>query len=463
MARRTPIIAVLLLLAVPAAAQLALPTPPPVVGQTVDAVVGRAGETLDASVAGVGRRLAAARIDRIDRLVRGSDGRIERDDVGAPARTGELLLIDADDAAIRVASEAGFTLIERERIAELDIDVARLAVPRDMALRTAIRRLRRALPGREITADQLLFASGGEFGNALLNPPRNGEVARSDGGVPSLVMAQSREGDPSTTSWSPYPFRGGFSFAPSPAMATLQASTPARATDTPVGIIDSGIAPAIRLAGSRGFATGAPLAANHGTAVASLLRDAGATRLYAADVYGSDPAGGGSLAVARAIGWLLTQRVRVISISLVGSDNALLRRAVEQASARGTIIVAAVGNDGPAAPPAFPASYPQVIAVTAVDGRNRLLIEAGRALHLDYAAPGTDMRAMAADGRRIEVRGTSFATPLAAARLAHALGSGQTRASAVATLDREALDLGRRGADNRFGRGLLCGNCRATR
>lgn len=412
MTRRVSIIAVLLLLAVPAAAQLALPTPPSVVGQTVDGVMGRAGETLDASVAGVARRLAAARIDRIDRLVRGSDGRIERDDVGAPARTGELLLIDADDAAIRIAGEAGFALIERERIAELDIDIVRLAVPDDMNLRTALRRLRRALPGREITADQLLFASGG--------------------GATAVSLQAS-------------------------------AATPARPTDTPVGIIDSGVAPAIRLSGSRGFATSAPLAANHGTAVASLLRDAGATRLYVADVYGSDPTGGGSLAVARAIGWLLTQRVRVISISLVGSDNALLRRAVEQASARGTIIVAAVGNDGPAAPPAFPASYPQVIAVTAVDGRNRLLIEAGRAAHLDYAAPGADMRAMAADGRRIEVRGTSYATPLAAARLAHALASGQTRAAALATLDREAVDLGRRGADNRFGRGLLCGNCRATR
>lgn len=408
MARRAPIIAALLLLTVPAAAQL-LPRVPglPPVGDTVGSVT----DTVDSIAGTSARTLAAARIDRIDRLVRGSDGRIERDDAGAPARSGELLLIDADDAAIRVAGEAGFTLIERERIAELEIDIARLAVPDDMNIRTAIRRLRRALPGREITADQLLLPSGGA------------------------------------------------------SVITLQASTavPARTTDTPVGIIDSGIAPAIRLAASRGFASGTPLPANHGTAVASLLRDAGATRLYAADVYGSDPAGGGSLAVARAIGWLLAQRVRVISISLVGSDNALLRRAVEQASARGTIIVAAVGNDGPAAPPAFPASYPQVIAVTAVDGRNRLLIEAGRAAHLDYAAPGADMRAMAADGRRIEVRGTSYATPLAAARLAHALGTGQTRASALTTLDREAVDLGRRGADNRFGRGLLCGNCRATR
>ena len=77
-------------------------------------------------------------------------------------------------------------------------------------------------------------------------------------------------------------------------------------------------------------------------------------------------------------------------------------------------IVAAVGNDGPAAPPAYPASYASVIAVTGVDGHDRALIEAGRALHLDYAAPGADMKAASAKGRAVAVRGTSFAVPFVA-------------------------------------------------
>jgi hypothetical protein len=97
-----------------------------------------------------------------------------------------------------------------------------------------------------------------------------------------------------------------------------------------------------------------------------------------------------------------------------------------------------------------------VVAVTGVDGRRRALIEAGRALHLAYAAPGADIRAIDARGKRIRVRGTSFATPLVAARLARALhGGGNWRRA----LDREAEDLGRRGADPVFGRGLLCGSC----
>ena len=120
-------------------------------------------------------------------------------------------------------------------------------------------------------------------------------------------------------------------------------------------------------------------------------------------------------------------------------------------------MVAAVGNDGPAAPPAYPASYDGVVAVTAVDGKRRALIEAGRALHLDYAAPGADIRGLNAKGKRVTLRGTSFAAPLVAARLANAIGWGRNWRNA---LDSEAEDLGKKGADPVYGRGLLCGSCK---
>ncbi len=117
-------------------------------------------------------------------------------------------------------------------------------------------------------------------------------------------------------------------------------------------------------------------------------------------------------------------------------------------------IVAAVGNDGRAAPPAYPASYEGVIAVTGVDARNRPLIEAGRALHLDYAAPGADMSAAGPNGRLVPVRGTSYAVPFVAGRLAVHLG----RPDPIAILDSEANPRGRG-----LGRGVICGNCRTPR
>ena len=181
-------------------------------------------------------------------------------------------------------------------------------------------------------------------------------------------------------------------------------------------------------------------------------------QVYVADVYGTDAAGGNASAIARGLGWLVEQGARVITMSLVGPDNPLLQRAIAAAHRRGVLVVAAVGNDGPAAPPAYPASYDGVIAVTAVDGRERALIEAGRALHLDYAAPGADIYGLDRRGRSQRLRGTSYATPLVAARLAAALRAGGDWRS---VLDREARDLGERGLDPVYGRGLVCRGCGA--
>ena len=172
------------------------------------------------------------------------------------------------------------------------------------------------------------------------------------------------------------------------------------------------------------------------------------TPLLVADVYGDDPAGGSSFAIVRALGWMAARGARVVTISLVGPDNPLLAGAIRLVRDKGVMLIAAVGNDGPAAPPAYPASYPQVIAVTGVDGRGRLLPEAGRAAHVDFAAPGADMMAADMAGGRDKVRGTSFAAPLVAGRL---MAGGSVEA-----LRREAKP----GRGKGYGAGILCETCR---
>jgi hypothetical protein len=87
------------------------------------------------------------------------------------------------------------------------------------------------------------------------------------------------------------------------------------------------------------------------------------------------------------------------------------------------------------------------MAVTAVDGRGRALVEAGKATHLDFAAPGADMAAALPDKGYTRVRGTSFAAPLATARL--------LLAGSPARLVTEA-----RPGRGRVGRGIVCGDCR---
>lgn len=351
------------------------------------------------------RMLDQARRAAIARLIRDNPGRIALDPDGFPARAGEVVVNDPQEAVITAAIARGYRVIERGDV--LGVGFVRLAVPGQQSLSSAIREIRRL--GGEVSADQLHMPSGITDGRPA--------PAASDGG-------------------------------------------------TLVGVIDGGVAGAGM---SIGFATGAPRDNDHATAVASLIIGSGKVRgalpdaqIASADVYGSDPAGGNATAIAKALGWMVQQRVPVVTISLVGPANPLLAKVVAAAQARGLVIVAAVGNNGPAAPPGFPASYPGVVAVTGVDGRNRALIEAGRASHLDYAAPGADMLAAGIAGRVFRVRGTSFAAPLVAATIARFYPSPSPTAigAALKRVDALARDLGPRGPDRIFGRGLVCGDCR---
>jgi minor extracellular protease Epr len=93
--------------------------------------------------------------------------------------------------------------------------------------------------------------------------------------------------------------------------------------------------------------------------------------------------------------------------------------------------------------------------VTGVDGRNRALIEAGRALKLDFAAPGADMASAGLGGKMVGVRGTSYAVPLVAGLVQRARGNPAALASS-------AVDLGKKGPDPLYGKGLVCGECRTV-
>jgi len=261
--------------------------------------------------------------------------------------------------------------------------------------------------------------------------------------------------------------------APTPnAASPPSAAHPAPAGPGPikVGLIDGGIEtlhPLLRDAGVHAWGCGGTkIPSAHGTAVASLLvgrserfRSAapGAT-LYAADVYCNDPIGGSIEAVAVALAWLLGQEVPVVNISLVGPANRTLEQVVRRASARGMLLVAAVGNDGPAAPPLYPAAYPQVVAVTAVDVRGQVIPEACRGPHVAFAAPGAEMAVASLGGTPYTTaRGTSFASPLVAGLLAMSMRRSDTMTAnqAVAALARSAVDLGAAGRDPVYGHGLV--------
>jgi subtilisin family serine protease len=259
------------------------------------------------------------------------------------------------------------------------------------------------------------------------------------------------------------------SHAPSPLQTSAQGALR-------IGLVDGGIDrthPAFRTASLQTWGCdGVAVPSEHGTAVASLLvgRDAAFagvmaahTDLYAADVYCGRATGGNVEALAQALAWLVHERVAVINVSLVGPPNRLLERAVRAAAQRGHLIVAAVGNDGPASPPLYPAAYPEVVGVTGLSPSRRVLPEALRGPQVLFAAPGAEVAVAQSGATGYAVaRGTSFAAPLVAGLLAEQLRVPDSVAAGVAVerLSRQASDLGARGRDDVFGWGLVAEQAR---
>lgn len=368
-----------------------------------------------------------------DELIRRNRRLIEADPHGEPMLRGQLVALDLSSEALERLVAAGFVRVRERSSDDPDTHIDVLRVPHDMSTQRALRELRRLQPDALFDYDHIYLGSASAA-----------DAASAMAGAADLAAVPAGVGEPQL--------------------------------DVRVGLIDGGVrvshdafhGAAIVASGCAGRAV--PSA--HGTAIASLLIGDAApfhgaapgARLYAADVYCGQATGGAVDAIAAAFGWLQSNQVAVINISLVGPDNLILRQVVERMIARGHIVVAAVGNDGPAAPPLYPAAYPDVVGVTAVDGRRHVLIEAERGPQVEFAAPGADMVAATDPAGYSIVRGTSFAAPLVAGLLAPRLMAPDREAAraAIASLAREAIHLGANGRDASYGLGLVAEGLRTA-
>jgi Subtilase family len=366
--------------------------------------------------------LQAVRRLQVRDLLRRNRATLEADPAGAAILRSEILALSPSDADLALAQTAGFSVIGVRALDGLDGQIVSLRAPVGMTTAQALVRLRAQLPAGRFDFNHVY----GESGTA------------------SDAVAGS---------------------AATPATASAASA----ASELRLGLIDGGVDdshPVFR--GSRIHHHGcgeALVPSAHGTAVASLMvgrsgdfhGGASGAELYAADVYCGTPTGGAVDAVAESMAWLVHERVPVINVSLVGPPNLILESVVNQVISKGFVIVAAVGNDGPAAAPLYPASYPGVVGVTAVDAHRHVLVEAARGPQVRFAAPGADMVAATSPAGFAAVRGTSFAAPLVASLLAGQLPQPDVAASAhaISELGSRALDLGTRGPDPVYGYGLV--------
>jgi subtilisin family serine protease len=161
--------------------------------------------------------------------------------------------------------------------------------------------------------------------------------------------------------------------------------------------------------------------------------------------------------LARALDAALAAGSRVINLSVAGPPDRIVARMVAAAVRAGALVVAAAGNGGPRAAPAFPAALSPVLAVTAVDARGRLYRKANRGEYVDLAAPGVELRCLTTRAGSALASGTSFAAPRvsAAAALLLELDGALAADRLAALLAETARDAGPRGADREFGAGIV--------
>lgn len=206
----------------------------------------------------------------------------------------------------------------------------------------------------------------------------------------------------------------------------------------------------------------------HGTSVAALLVGEPGSRtpglvpqasLIAVDAFhkaGADERAD-AYALIEALDYLAAQDVQVINLSLAGPFNFAVAGQVTELDRQGIVLVAAAGNGGPSAKPAYPAAHKPVIAVTAVDRRGQVYRRAGRGAHIDLAAPGVEVWTAASIRGAKTQTGTSYAAPFVTAAVALMLQKepGLTPAQVRARLQAATRDLGRAGHDEVFGHGLI--------
>lgn len=296
---------------------------------------------------------------QIRNLLRSAPRQVDVDPQGAPILRGEFLVTGLAGASLDAVRALGFE-VEPDAAADtsLGLDLAVLHDTRHRGTAAAMRALQQAAPDAAFAYQHLYLPAGN--GTAAATPPD-----------PAAATAPGRR----------------------------------------VGLVDGGVDPtdpALARARIERRGCARPSPSRHGTAVAARLVADSPDILYAADLWCGAAVGGTTSGLVDALAWMADAGVPVINVSLVGPDNPVLARAVQAMIAHGHVLVAAVGNDGPAAPPLFPAAYPGVIGVSGVDAHDRVLPEAASGEQVAFCASG-----VVGHGRNL-LRGTSFASPIVA-------------------------------------------------
>ena len=204
---------------------------------------------------------------------------------------------------------------------------------------------------------------------------------------------------------------------------------------------------------------------NHGTAVASLIAGhnklrgtAKGAEILSAQAFSftaeENEVAATSREIALSMDWASKNGAQVMNLSFAGPADPLIERVVAAAYRKSIGLVAAAGNAGPSSPPLYPAAYPEVIAVTATDGKREIYGAANRGNYISVSARGVDVLTAHVDNTYGMESGTSFAAAEVSGVVASLLekrpkagpeeirAALQNTAAAVPGVDKEAAGFG---------------------
>ncbi len=326
----------------------------------------------------------------------------------------------------------GFHVLQKVPLKALAMDVWRVHTPDKISVRDAIAQLRQEFRGLLVDADHLYEQSAGPAAAAMASQTR-------------AIIGWS-DLDPSCGT--------GIKIG---------------MVDTPVDVTHRALAGQKIVYRSFILPSRTPAPADHGTSIAAMLvgkpgKDGfggllPGAELLAGNIFTFNDQGAEMadvVALLRALDWLTAEKVQVVNLSMAGADNQLMHHVVEQAGARGMVLVAAVGNWGTTDRPAYPAAYAQAIGVTAVDANDFIYSYANRGSYVAFAAPGVQIWTAVPGGGRFQ-SGTSFAVPYLTSVIATEMAAGRAPSAERIRelLSHEAVDLGPPGKDDTFGWGLI--------
>ncbi|WP_258728927.1 S8 family peptidase [Bacillus atrophaeus] len=241
-----------------------------------------------------------------------------------------------------------------------------------------------------------------------------------------------------------------------------------------VAVIDSGIDsshPDLKVSGGASFVPSEPNpfqdGNSHGTHVAGtvaalnnsvgVLGVAPSASLYAVKVLSSSGSGDYSW-IINGIEWAISNNMDVINMSLGGPQGSTaLKAVVDKAVSQGIVVVAAAGNSGSSGSTStvgYPAKYPSVIAVGAVDSNNQRASFSSAGSELDVMAPGVSIQSTLPGSSYGSYNGTSMASPHVAGAAALVLSKhpNWTNSQVRNSLESTATNLGN---SFYYGKGLI--------